>query len=104
VSDDVVDDKLALATGRKTALLVIKQQGSVMATRKSQRERGIFLGGGVVPLRMSESTIPGSLRTAVGEKKWKPGCQEVHWLRAKKTDTLTPSRWRGAEHTRLLGC
>ena len=39
VSDDVVDDELALATGRKTALLVIKQQGSVMATRKSQRER-----------------------------------------------------------------
>ena len=39
VSDDVVDDERALATGRKTALLVIKQQGSVMATRKSQRER-----------------------------------------------------------------
>ena len=69
MSDDVIDDELALAGGRKAALLVIKQQCSVMDREKeSKRERGI-LGGGVVPLRGSECTIPGSLRTAVGKKK-----------------------------------
>jgi hypothetical protein len=59
VSDDVIADELALASGRKTALLVIKQQCSVMdREKKSKRERGI-LGGGVVSLRGSECTIPG---------------------------------------------
>ncbi len=39
MSDDVIDDELALASGRKTALLVIKQQCSVMDREKKVKER-----------------------------------------------------------------